>query len=348
MTDGIRLARDYHEGVVAPLLRARRPQLRYAAARLGSGSDVLGLDDDMSRDHDWGLRMTLLVEADAVHDVAVLLEENLPQSHAGLPVRFATTWDPSVCHRVEVSTVSDFLMSRLGVDASLDLAPVEWLGLTGQSVLEVTSGAVFTDILGTLTRVRQRLAWYPDDVWRYVVAADWTRLGQELPLMSRAGDRGDDLGSRLAGARLVGTAVHLAFLLARQWPPYPKWLGTAFARLPVASDLGAPLAAVLAADHWQERQDALEESLTLLSRSQQDAGLPVPAAAPSVPFFDRPFLGVRDQMAGLLLDGVTDPLVRQLPSGVGAVEQWVDNVDVLTRPARRMAAAWASATSSIA
>jgi Domain of unknown function (DUF4037) len=338
MTAGIQLARNYYEDVVAPLLEGRLRGLPYAAARLGTGSEVLGLDDDMSRDHDWGLRLTVFAEPGAVHHVATLLDEHLPQSYAGLPVRFRTTWDSAVRHRVEIVAVSEFVTSRLGVDATTDLTPGEWLGLTGQSVLEVTSGAVFADTLGALTRVRERLAWYPDDVWRHVVAADWSRLGQELPLMSRAGHRDDDLGSRVLAARLVGTAVHLAFLLARRWPPYPKWLGTAFARLPVAADLGGPLAAVLAAGRWQERAAAVEESLSVLFRAQHDAGLPVPRGRPSAPFFDRPFPGVRDEMSRLLLQNVTDPLVRQLPPGVGAVEQWVDNVDVLTHPGRRMAA----------
>jgi hypothetical protein len=80
----------------------------------------------------------------------------------------------------------------------------------------------------------------------------------------------------------------------------------------------------------------------VLLRAQHDAGLPVPSAAPTTPFFDRPFLAVRDEVAGLLLESVTDPVVRQLPAGVGSVEQWVDNVDVLTRPTLRMAAAQAS------
>jgi uncharacterized protein DUF4037 len=342
MTAGIHLARNYYTDVVAPLLERRLPGLRYAAARLGRGSEVLGLDDDMSRDHDWGLRLELFVEPDAVDAVTALLDDHLPESYAALPVRFATSWDHAVRHRVEVATVPGFVTSRLGADATTALAPVEWLSLTGQSVLEVTSGEVFADTLGTLTLVRRRLAWYPDDVWRYVVAADWSRLGQEMPVMSRAGRRGDALGSRVVAARLVGVAMHLAFLLSQRWPPYPKWLGTVFARLPLARDLGGPLAVVLAADGWRERQDALGESLAVLLGAQQNAGLPVPAGAPAAPFFDRPFLAVRGEVATLLLDSVTDPVVRQLPAGLGAVEQWVDNVDVLTRPALRRAAALAS------
>lgn len=343
MTAGVRLALGYYDDVVAPLLKAQAPELPYAAARVGTGSEVLGLDDDMSRDHDWGLRLQLFVEADAVERVSALLDEHLPLSYAGFPVRFATTGDPDdVGHRVEVTTVPCFVTSRLGIDAMADLTPMEWLGLTGQSVLEVTAGAVFADTLGTLTLVRARLAWYPDEVWRYVVAADWTRLTQETPLMSRAGQRGDDLGSRVIAARLVGAAMHLAFMLQRHWPPYPKWLGSAFMRLPVAKALGAPLAAVLAADRWHERQDALAEALMVLLRAQRDAGLPVPSGSATTPFFDRPFLGVRDEVAGLLLKSVTDPAVRRLPPGVGAVDQWVENVDVLTRSASRVAAAQAS------
>jgi hypothetical protein len=50
MMDGIGVARCYYEDVVAPLVLRRWPGLPHAAARLGSGSDVLGLDDELSRD----------------------------------------------------------------------------------------------------------------------------------------------------------------------------------------------------------------------------------------------------------------------------------------------------------
>src|SRR3954452_7572317 len=130
---GVALAGRYHRDVVAPLLAARWPVLPYAAARLGSGSDVLGLDDVTSRDHDWGLRLTLLVPPGAVGEVSEQLEAALPETYAGLPTRFATTWDPVVRHRVEVATAEAFVTSRLGLDASGDLDAIDWLGLTGQS-----------------------------------------------------------------------------------------------------------------------------------------------------------------------------------------------------------------------
>jgi hypothetical protein len=84
---GGQLARQFHADVVAPLLAQAIPGLGYAAGRLGSGSDVLGLDDAMSRDHDWGCRLTLLVDEadrDAVPQIGELLERELPSLTRGI------------------------------------------------------------------------------------------------------------------------------------------------------------------------------------------------------------------------------------------------------------------------
>ncbi|MDN5766626.1 MAG: hypothetical protein L0H96_04740 [Humibacillus sp.] len=57
--------------MVSPIVLDRWPRMPHAAARLGSGSDVLGLDDATSRDHDWGLRLNLLVPSELSQDVRV-------------------------------------------------------------------------------------------------------------------------------------------------------------------------------------------------------------------------------------------------------------------------------------
>ena len=333
-SSGTELSRSYFAAVVEPLVRGRWPGMPCAAGRLGSGSDVLGLDDPISRDHDWGLRLNLLVPAGAVAEVDGHLAERLPEAFAGHPTRFATTWDPVVRHRVQVDTARDLAVSRLGVDPMTDLDVEDWLSLTGQAVLEVTAGEVFADDVGELGGIRHRLEWYPDDLWRHVVAADWARLAQELPFVGRAGERGDDLGSRVVAARLVGVTMHLGHLLERRWPPYAKWFGTSFAGLTRASAALGPLERALAAPDWQLREDGLVDALRTLAVVQGEAGLPT-VDDPVEPFWDRPYRGVRDVVVTSLEATVTDPAVRALPRGLGSAEQWSDNVDVLVAAPRR-------------
>jgi Domain of unknown function (DUF4037) len=334
---GAELARRFFTDVVAPLLERAAPGLRYAAGRLGSGSDVLGLDDQTSRDHDWGCRLTLLVDAAACDQVPLLsrlLEEQLPERFRGFPVRFPLTWDSSVSHRVDVATVAGFTTGLLGVDPTGGLSVLDWLCLTGQSVLEVTAGPVFTDRTRALAPTRALLAWYPPDVERYVLAGGWQRLSQLMPFMGRTAQAGDELGSRLLSAKLAADLVWLAFALSRRWAPYAKWRGTAFRLLPVAARLGPLVAAAASAPAWRDREDGLAAGCEVLLDLQRELGLPAPDAA-VIPFHGRPFRTVDSAVPQRLLAGITDPEVARLPPMVGSVEQWADSTDVLASPGRR-------------
>ncbi|MFJ3490697.1 DUF4037 domain-containing protein [Leifsonia aquatica] len=334
---GISLSRAFFDDVVAPLLSASLPRLRFGAGRLGTGSDVLGFDDDVSRDHDWGLRLSLFVPADAVGDVSALLDDDLPDSFRGLPTRFAFTGESDVRHHVEATSVTEFAVARLGFDPRDGIDVHDWLSVSGQAALEVTAGAVFADPTGELGAVRRALAWYPDDLWRYVLASDWERIAQELPLMARAAEVGDDIGSRIVAAQLSQIAMHLAFLLERAWPPYAKWFGSRFAQLPEADALGRSIAAVLDGRDLAARHRGLGDALQLLLDQQNALGLTAVGTA-LVPFWDRPHLHPDPAIAAQLLEGIADPDVRRLPRGRGSIEQRTDNVAVLTDPEARRAA----------
>jgi Domain of unknown function (DUF4037) len=333
---GAAVSRAYYEQVVGPLLAARWPNLAHAAGRLGSGSDVLGYDDELSRDHDWGLRLNLLVSADLTQQVEAYLDTALPEVFQGRSVRFATSWDAAVRHRVQIEDVRSFVASRTGLDVSTSWSVSDWLGLTGQAVLEIIAGPVFVDTAGELSAARERLTWYPDDLWRYVVATDWVRISQELPSVGRTAERGDDLGTRVITARLVAIAMHLGHLLERRWPPYAKWTGTHLAELPSARAASEPLEQALAASDWRSREHSLLRGLRILNRVQREVGLPA-MDDPVGPFFDRPYRGIREEVIERLEESVTSPAVRALPRGVGSAEQWSDNVDVLVDPTRRLA-----------
>ena len=336
---GAELSESFYRELVHPLLQHRHPGLAYAAARLGSGSDVLGLDDERSADHDFGCRLTLLLDQDqrnSVASVRATMEESLPESFRGWPVRFAVSWRPTVAVNVEVATVGEFAVGRLGVDPTGPLDVEDWLCLTGQSVLEVVAGPVFHDGTLQLAAVREELGWYPDDLWFYVLSAAWARLGQELPFVGRAGERGDEAGSKVIAARLARDLIHLAFLVERRWPPYPKWAGTGLHQLPAGPALAGQLDRTLASAGWQDLQDGLATAIEMLADRQGSLGLP--SARPAVTgFFDRPFLIPDGAIHQGLWDAITDREVRRLPKGVGSVEQWSDNVDVLSHPGRRAA-----------
>jgi len=330
---GITLARAYFHQVVEPIMSDRFAELPYAAARVGSGSDVLGLDDATSRDHDWGLRLSLFVPGSAIHEVDAELERCLPATFRGLPTRFAFTGETAARHRVEVGSVSGFANARLGFDPRVGMSVRDWLSLSGQAVLEVIAGPVFTDRNGELDGLRQALAWYPDDVWRYVLASGWVRLEQELPLMGRAADTGDELGSRIIAARLTQVVMHLAFMIERRWPPYAKWFGTLFHRLPCAAELAPCLGSMLGPGHGA-RQDGFAAALDALLKRQNALGL-TEADVATVPFWDRPYLHPSPDIVSQLMQPVADPAVRALPPGRGSIEQRTDSVDVLVDPEAR-------------
>lgn len=340
---GIELAAAFHRELVGPILAGAG--VAYAAGRLGTGSDVLGLDDERSRDHDWGCRLTVLVDEPdraAVPGLVERLDQALPDRFQGHPVRFGTTWRPGVSHQVEVATVRDYSVGRLGGYPGPDMSIVDWLTLTGQGVLELVAGPVFVDSTVELGPIRNRLGWYPSDVERYLLACGWQRITQRMPMVGRTAETGQALQSRLLGATLVDDLIRLAFLLHRQWEPYDKLRETLFQRLPTAAALTPHLEAAVTADDWRQRESALATAASLLAQVQRDRGLPTPAEA-VIPFHDRPYRTVTDELAGRLLHDLNDPALRALPL-VGNLSQWVDSVDMLADASNRVVAAAAYRT----
>ncbi|RQX09515.1 DUF4037 domain-containing protein [Micromonospora arida] len=342
---GLTLARRYHDEVVAPILRRRCPALPYAAGLLDGGSEVLGLDTVRSTDHDWGPRVHLFVPAAEVARVPVLraaLDADLPVEFLGWPTRFVGedgrlgVSDPAGSrHGVDVAELGGWWRDRLGFDPAAGVTTADWLATPTQRLAEVTGGAVFHDGLGgALTARRTAVSWYPTDVWRHVLASAWTRIAQAEHLPGRCAEVGDELGSRVVTAGLARDLMRLGLLLHRRWPPYDKWLGTVFGRLDGAEPVVVALADALGPGDWARRQTGLVKALETVARWTDDTRLAVPVRARAQPFHSRPFLVLRaERIAAALSAAVTDPALRARPL-VGAVDQYVHSVDVLTEAAR--------------
>jgi hypothetical protein len=323
------LSHAFYDEAVRPLLRDRP----HGAALLGWGSDVLGYDTERSTDHGWGPRLLIFVDDEDIRWTREAVDAGLPETFRGWPVRFG--WDEApVSSHVTVTALRPWLVSQLGVDPLSDLDIHDWLLMSQQQILGVVAGAVFADDDRELARIRQRLTWYPEDVWRWLLACQWRRIGQEEAFVQRTAEVGDELGSAIVAARLVRDMMRLALLLARRYPPYPKWLGTAFAALEHADGLDRQLAAVVGATEAGKREAALAAALTTLARRHNGARVSDEVDPTIRPFHSRPAMVLMaDRFVDACLAQVSDPLLRRLPL-VGSVDQFVDSTDVLSDPVR--------------
>jgi hypothetical protein len=324
----LELSAAFYREVVEPLL-AGRP---HAAALLGWGSDVLGYDTPRSTDHGWGPRLlVLLPDGQDPTGWDVRLDASLPQEFRGWPVRYG--WDglPSE-HRVTVTTLPAWCREHLGVDATCGLSTLDWLTVPQSRLLGVVAGRVHADHDGALTAVRRELAWYPDQVWRWLLACQWRRVAQEEAFVARTAEVGDETGSAITAARQAREVVRLALLLSRRYAPYPKWLGTAFARLDHGDDLPAQVHAAVHAQDADQREGALAAAYRSVARRHNAAGLTRPVDPEVRAYHSRPAqVLLAERFVEASLEVVTDPWLRSLPL-VGAVDQVVDSTDALTDP----------------
>jgi hypothetical protein len=343
---GLELNRRFYWEAVRPILDRELPGLTHSAALIGYGSDVLGYDTSMSTDHNWGPRLQLFLAESDYERLATTLDEclraHLPSTFLGYSVHFSPpdlagrgaqqmtqAEDGAVNHLVEITAVQRYFQRYLAIEPDSPLTPVDWLALPEQKLLEVTAGAVYFDGLDELEPARARFDYFPRPVWLCRLAAHWQRIAEEEPFMGRTGDLGDELGSRLLAARLARDLMRLAFLYARRYTPYSKWLGTAFTQLPIAATLKPLLLGMVEAGDWQCREGYMVQALTTMAEVHNTMGI-TPALSPATrPFFSRPFQVL---MAGRFADAIAaeidDPLLRTTALTVGAVDQFTDCVPI--------------------
>lgn len=328
---GLELARAFYHDVLAGIIGA----IPHAAAALGEGSEIQGFDTERSTDHSWGPRAQIFVEAGAVHGLRARLDAQLPETFRGWPVRYFRWQTGHMEHHVEVVTLGDWLRSRLGLDPRPSMSTSAWLATPQQLLLEVTGGQVFHDDSGELTKTREMLAWYPQDLWLWMMASQWRHLGENEPFVGRTAETGDELGNRLVAARIVHHAIRLCFLQERHYAPYAKWLGSAFARLKAAAEVGPLLHDVLAAMDFAAREQALAYLYEAMARRHNTLGI--------TPFLDtavEPFeVGINNAVrpfrvlnAGRYVEAcreaITAETIRRLPE-VGSIDQLAEPTDLL-------------------
>lgn len=222
---GLELCRDYYKECVEPAIEERFSEqaARIAAGLAGQGSDCLGYDDEISRDHDFGPGCCLWLTDDDYsrfgRELAELYDE-LPVSFRGFK-RNATLQGAG---RVGVIRIGQFYTRMIG-SSGVPQSDAEWLRIPEHFLAAATSGEVFYDGPGEFTRIRSGLLpCYPEEVRLKKLAARIFVMAQSGQYnYPRTLKRGDDSSAMLALEEFIRAALSAVHLLNQRYMPYYKW-----------------------------------------------------------------------------------------------------------------------------
>lgn len=217
----------------------------------------------------------------------------------------------------------------MSIDPNNDITEFDWLTLSEQKLKTIRSGKIFYDQLG-LKKIQKKYDYYPKDVWLYLLASEWQKIGQEEPFVGRCGDVRDELGSKIIATRLVHSVMTLCFLMEKEYVPYSKWFGTAFSKLNCAEKLTPILHKVISAESWKNREKYLSQAYEEVAKKHNNLKITKPLQTKVSNFHGRPYLAIHgDIFAEEIKKKIKNKAIRNIKADIGSVNQISDCVDLL-------------------
>ena len=266
--NGLELSERFYRECVRPMLSEQFSDLlpQLAIGLFGSGSECYGFDDAVSTDHDFEPGVCILLPGeDAVDRQAAF---RLERAYAKLPKEFLgfrrSAIAPVGGARHGVLRTAEVFSDKVGAPDGI-LTLQQWLTVPAHALSEATNGKLFFDGLDEVTRIREGLSRYPEDVRR-------KKLAGHLLLMAQAGQynytrclkHGETGAAQLAVTEFVRHMMSAAFLLNGVYEPYYKWSFRTMRALPRLSLLAETAEYLLTTDNEPEiaetKYDMIEDA----------------------------------------------------------------------------------------
>lgn len=235
-------SRRYFYDVAEPLLKREFPELftRLAAGLVGNGSECFGYDDEISRDHDWGIDFFLWLPESDRSAVPVLqawknsLFENNPPELKRTRSEYGAG--------IGVLTVGDFYSSLIGYPNGPSEI-TDWRRIPEENLAMAVNGDVFIDNAGYFSATRAKLlCFYPEDLRKKKLAAKCMAIAQTGQYnLSRCYARQDWVTFKTVLSRFNDSVIAAVFLLNKVYRPYYKWAFRKMIELPILGEQAGAL-----------------------------------------------------------------------------------------------------------
>ncbi|MBQ4062580.1 MAG: DUF4037 domain-containing protein [Christensenellaceae bacterium] len=194
-----------------------------AAGLFGPGSECLGFDDDISRDHDFSADFLVLISEKDDARLGVELARmynSLPEEFMGVK----RAKKSALGFQKGVVTVEGFMRSV----CSKPYGPediFDWLYIPSYALQNASNGEIFHDGTGELTKIREHiLNGMPEDVRKKKIAARAAVMAQAGQYnFSRCLQHGEKGAAALALSEFAKNAAEMIYLLNKKHMPFYKW-----------------------------------------------------------------------------------------------------------------------------
>jgi hypothetical protein len=338
---GLELNRQYYAKVLAPLLNHFDPDLNFSASLIGYGSDVLGVDNATSMDHNWGPRGQIFLQgadSNRIESLWNYLAENLPAEFMGFPTNFTDkrldftqsmvpAGSGPINHLIEIYDIDRYFFDLFHKDVFV-IAPIDWLRIPEQKLLEVTAGEVFHDGLNRLNPAREVLRYYPADIRLAKLAAYWNCISNEEAFIGRAVELSDLLGLKLIASRLVNTLLKICFVIKEKYLPYSKWFTHGFDQLDLPQIKQAALDILTENDPKAIEQKLAGLYTQVLSLQNECPGIPQ-IETEITSYYNRPYRVIMaEKIVNVLRASIKDESIRSLELTHVGLDNKIDGLDL--------------------
>lgn len=339
---GIELNRDYYSEIIKPLLEKQFPELKYSAALIGYGSDVLGLDNKTSMDHNWGPRCVLFIDKQNYHlkeEIDIFLKYNLPFEFRSFSTNYSDprydqtqkmifTKSYPINHLIDIYEVEEYFQSQLSVKNLDNVSLLEWLTFNDQILIELTSGEIFYDGLQKLTKLQENLRFYPTDILRLKLASLWLSISNEEAFIGRCIELNDSIGLKLIISRIVSSIMKISFYLDYKYIPYSKWFGSLFEKTSNAKVLSPKIQSLLGENDKSKVQEKicdLYENLILLHNKRNK----LPTIENKIQgYFGRPYKVIfAETIVEKLMNSIEEQSLKKIDLNKVALDIKLESID---------------------
>lgn len=231
-----------------PMIHEKFPEYenRIAAGIVGEGSECFGYEDDISKDHDFGIGFCMWLTKEDYEKIGVQLQDEYNKIiEKNYGEKYSLGKNKYLRKRRGVFIIEEFYENILAfkniiVNNNISFDNKKWLFIQEERLALSINGKVFRDNLRIFSSIREQIkGYYPKNVW-------YLRLAEQIHIFSQNGQynygrmmsRKDYVTAGICISQAVKSAMSIVYLLNKTYAPYYKWMRRGLKDLEILSDIG--------------------------------------------------------------------------------------------------------------